>query len=44
MAGQWTPFKHNNYRLQRLQWPSAMVDWDETEQCGALNLPLNYYD
>lgn len=43
-AGPWTPFKHGTYQLRRLQWPSAMVDLDETEQCRALNLPLNYYD
>jgi carboxylesterase type B len=44
IAGQWTPFKHNNYRLQRLQWPSAMADLDEIEQCRALDLPLEYLD
>jgi carboxylesterase type B len=43
-TGQWTPFRQGDYRLRRLQWPSAMVELDETEQCRALNLPLNYYE
>ncbi|KAJ5678233.1 Carboxylesterase type B [Penicillium maclennaniae] len=43
-TGPWTPFRHGDYRLRRLQWPSEMVDLDETEQCRALNLPLSYYD
>ncbi|OKP05002.1 Para-nitrobenzyl esterase [Penicillium subrubescens] len=32
VTGPWTPFKHDSYQLRFLQWPSAMVDLDETEQ------------
>lgn len=44
LTGPWTPFKCGDYRLRRLQWPSAMVDLDEVKQCRALDLPLSYYD
>ncbi|KAI2788804.1 hypothetical protein POX_e06825 [Penicillium oxalicum] len=42
-AGKWLPFKHDDYQLRRLQWPSSMVKLDEIEQCRALSLPLGYY-
>lgn len=44
VAGSWTPFKNGSFKLRRLQWPSSMVELDETEQCRALNLPLTYYE
>lgn len=44
VTGPWTPFKRGSYQMRRLQWPSSMVDLDETEQCRTLDLPLSYYD
>jgi carboxylesterase type B len=43
-SGTWTPLRRGDYRLRQLQWPSAMVDLDEVEQCRALKLPLGYYE
>ncbi|KAJ5278962.1 hypothetical protein N7478_004334 [Penicillium angulare] len=40
---KWLPFQGNQYKMRRLQWPSEMVQLDETLQCRALNLSLSYY-
>ncbi|KAF7719870.1 Carboxylic ester hydrolase [Penicillium ucsense] len=43
MAGTWTRFKDGDSQLRRLQWPASMVKLDDTDQCRALSLPLDYY-
>ncbi|KAJ5713775.1 uncharacterized protein N7483_010956 [Penicillium malachiteum] len=39
----WVPFQDNELKLRRLQWPAETVSLDETPQCRALNLSLDYY-
>ncbi|KAJ6036527.1 hypothetical protein N7540_000806 [Penicillium herquei] len=39
----WVPFQGDELKLRRLQWPAETVLLDETPQCQALTLSLDYY-